>query len=95
MQLQHSPFLHREDDVIQESAGENWEKEPMGGTFPKDPQLLSIPDAKMTLESFWEKEQCSIVLEEALEVCHQISSDWESMWGVFQVRAVNNFIHCP
>lgn len=77
MQLQHSPFLHREDDVIQESAGENWEKEPMGGTFPKDPQLLSIPDAKMTLESFWEKEQCSIVLEEALEVCHQISSDWE------------------
>lgn len=50
----------------------------MGGTFPKDPQLLSIPDAKMTLERFWENEQSSIVLEEALEVCHQISNDRES-----------------
>lgn len=75
MQLQHSTFPHRGDDVIQESAGENGEKEPMGGTFPKDPRFLSIPDAKITLERFWEKEQCSIVLEAALKVSHQISSD--------------------
>jgi len=49
MQLQHSAFPHRGKDVIQESAGESWEKEPMGGTFPEDTQLLSIPDAKWQL----------------------------------------------
>lgn len=60
MQLQHSTFLHRGDDVIQESAGESWEKEPMGGTFPKDPQLLSIPDVKWQSRGSQKKNKVSL-----------------------------------